>query len=143
MVYEVNTISWWEKVFVTFIENCIRNDYVYLLNGKDEAIEMSRQCNIEVENQREKNIRSDKNGEYKSHCAEICLESEISNYCHIHLNLMKNRTLKKTMDALFISSGLHKTCVEELSLLQKGSTKSFVLLERKRFCLIKNTIFSI
>ena len=69
--------------------------------------------------------------EYKSHCAEICLESEISNYCHIHLNLMKNRTLKKMMDALFISSGLHKTCVEELSLLQKGSTKSFVLLERK------------
>ena len=46
--------SWWEKVFVTFIENCIRNDYVYLLNGKDEAIEMSRQCNIEVDNQCEK-----------------------------------------------------------------------------------------
>ena len=29
---------------------------VYLLNGKDKAIEMSRQCNIEVENQCEKNI---------------------------------------------------------------------------------------
>ena len=40
--YEFNTISWCKKVFVTFIENCIRNDYVYLLNGKDEAIEMSR-----------------------------------------------------------------------------------------------------
>ena len=64
----------------------------------------------------EKYIISDKNGEYKSHCAEICLESEISNYCHIHLNLMKNRTLKEMMDALFISSDLHKTCVEELSL---------------------------
>ena len=50
---------------------------------------------------------------------------------------MKNRTLKEMMDALFISSGLHKTCVEELSLRQKGSTKSFVLLERKRFCLIR------
>ena len=45
--------------------------------------------------------------------------------------------LNETMDALFISSGLHKTCVEELSLRQKGSTKSFVLLERKRFCLIR------
>ena len=78
-----------------------------------------------------KYIRSDKNGEYKSHCAEICLESKISNYCHIHLNPMKRRTLIETMDALFISPGLHKTCVEELSLLQKGSTKSFVLLERK------------
>ena len=30
------------------------DDNVYLLNGKDEAIEMSRQCNIEVENQCEK-----------------------------------------------------------------------------------------
>ena len=42
------------KVVVTFIEKNIRNDYVYLLNGKDEAIEMSRQCNIEVEYQCEK-----------------------------------------------------------------------------------------
>ena len=69
-----------------------------------------------------KYIRSDKNGEFKSHCAEICLESEISNYCHIHLNLMKNRTLKEMMDALFISSGLHKTCMEELSLNLYGGT---------------------
>ena len=60
-----------------------------------------------------------------------------SNYCNIHLNLMKNRTLKEMMDALFISSGLHKTCVEELYLLQKGTTKSFVFLERKRFCSIR------
>ena len=72
---------------------------VYMLNCKDEAIEMSRQFNIEVENQCKKIIRSDKNGEYKSHCAEICLESEISNYYHIHLNLMKNRTLKEIMNA--------------------------------------------
>ena len=43
-----------KKYLFTFIENCIRNDYVYLLNGKDEAIGMSRQCNIEVENQCEK-----------------------------------------------------------------------------------------
>ena len=60
-----------------------------------------------------------------------------SNYCHVHLNLMKNRMLKEMMDALFISSGLQKTCVEELSLLQKETTKNFVFLERKRFCLIR------
>ena len=48
-----------KKIYCYFIDNCIRNDYVYLLNGKDEAIEMSRQCNIEVENQCEKYIRSD------------------------------------------------------------------------------------
>ena len=28
----------WKNYLVTFIDNCIRNDYVYLLNGKDEAI---------------------------------------------------------------------------------------------------------
>ena len=39
---------------VTFIDNCIRNDYVYLYNGKDEAIKTSRQYNIEVEYQLEK-----------------------------------------------------------------------------------------
>ena len=49
-----------------------------MLNGKDEEIEMSTQCNIEVENQCEKNIRSDKNGKYKSHYAEICLKNGIS-----------------------------------------------------------------
>ena len=53
---------------------------------------------------------------------------------------MKNRTLKEMMDALFISLGLHKTCVEELSLLQKGPTKSFVLLERKRFVKVQDPI---
>ena len=26
------------KYLVTFIHNCIRNDYIYLLNGEDEAI---------------------------------------------------------------------------------------------------------
>jgi len=45
-----------KKYFVTFIDNCIRNDYVYLLNGKDEAIQMSRQCNVKIENKCEKNI---------------------------------------------------------------------------------------
>ena len=49
--------------------------------------------------------------------------------------------LKEMMDALFISSGLHKSCVEELSLLQKESTKILVLLERKRFGLIRIQYF--
>ena len=65
-----------------------------------------------------------------------------SNYCHIHLNLMTNRTLKEMMDALFISLGLHKTCVEELSLLQKGTIKS-CLFRKKAILFDQNTIFSI
>ena len=40
-----------KKYLVSLIDNCIlKNKIVYLLNGKDEAIEISRQYNIEVEN---------------------------------------------------------------------------------------------
>ena len=42
------------KSICYFIENRIINDYVYLINGKNEAIEMSRQCNITSDNQCEK-----------------------------------------------------------------------------------------
>ena len=61
-----------KKYLITFIDNCIRNDYVNLLNGNNEAIEMSTQYNIQVELVR-KTIGSDKNGEYKS----LCLKSGI------------------------------------------------------------------
>ena len=40
-----------KKYPVTFINNCIRNGNVYLLNGKVEVIKMSRKYNIELENQ--------------------------------------------------------------------------------------------
>ena len=43
-----------KKYLVTFIDNYIKKKTIYSLNGNDEAIEMSRQCNIEVENQCEK-----------------------------------------------------------------------------------------
>ena len=59
-----------------------------------------------------------------------------SNYCHIHLNLMKKQTLKEMMDALFISSGLHKTCVEEYPYCKREQQK-VIFLERKLFCLIR------
>ena len=38
-----------KKYLIIFIDNCIWYDYVYLLNGKDEAIETSRQYKFEVE----------------------------------------------------------------------------------------------
>ena len=37
-----------KKYLVTFIDNCIRNDYVYLLNGKDETIDAFRQYKTEL-----------------------------------------------------------------------------------------------
>ena len=40
-----------KKYIITFIDSCIKNDYVYCLNSKDEAIEITRQYNTKVDNQ--------------------------------------------------------------------------------------------
>ena len=40
-----------KKYFITFIDDCTRYCYVYLLRSKDEAIEAFVQYKIEVENQ--------------------------------------------------------------------------------------------
>ena len=83
-----------KKCFINFIDNCTRYCYVYLLNGKDEAIETYWQYKTEVENQLDKKIvmiRSGRCGEYESSFAEIYLENGIIHQitAHTHLNLMK------------------------------------------------------
>ncbi|KAL6334035.1 hypothetical protein AAG906_000090 [Vitis piasezkii] len=58
-----------KKYFITFIDDCTRYCYVYLLKSKDEAIEMFKHYKNEVENQLSKKIkaiRSDRGGEYES-----------------------------------------------------------------------------
>ena len=58
-----------KKYFITFIDDCTRYCYVYLLRSTDEAIEAFMQYKNEVENQPNKKIkvlRSDKGGEYES-----------------------------------------------------------------------------
>ena len=57
-----------KKYFITFIDDCTRYCYVYLLNSQDEAIDAFKQYKIEVENQLNKKIkmiRSDRGGEYE------------------------------------------------------------------------------
>ena len=105
-----------KKYFITFINDCTRYCYVYLLNSKDEAIDAFKQHKIEVENQLNKKIkmiRSDRGGEYEFPFQEICLENGI-----IHQKTApytpqqngvaerKNRTLKEMMNALLLSFGL-------------------------------------
>ena len=56
-----------KKYFITFIDDCIRYCYVYLLNSKDEAMNMFITYKAEVENQLNKNIKilkSDRGGEH-------------------------------------------------------------------------------
>ena len=55
--------------FFTFIDDCTRSYYVYLLNSKDEAMKMFITYKAEVENQLNKNmkiLKSDQGGEYES-----------------------------------------------------------------------------
>ena len=56
-----------KKYLITFIDDCTRYYYNYLLNGKDESIDAFRQYKTEVENKLDrkiKMIRSDRGEEY-------------------------------------------------------------------------------
>ena len=56
-----------KKFFVTFIDDCTRYCYVYLLRSKDEGLEKFKEYKLEVEKQPEKTIKivkSDRGGEY-------------------------------------------------------------------------------
>ena len=68
-----------KRCFMTFIDECIRFCYVYLLKTKDEALHYFKVYKVEVENQLEKKIkrlRSDRGGEYFS--------NEFSEFCAVH-----------------------------------------------------------
>ena len=61
---------------MTFIDDCCRYTYVYLLRTKDEAFDKFKIFKAEVENQKDKKIKmiqSDKGGEY--------FLIEFNNYC--------------------------------------------------------------
>ena len=105
-----------KKYFITFIDDCTRYCYVYLLKSKDEAVEVFKLYKKEVENQlstKIKAIRSDRGGEYGPPFEQFCSKHGI-----IHLTTApyspqsngiaerKNRTLKEMMNAMLISSGL-------------------------------------
>jgi transposase InsO family protein len=65
--------------FITFIDDCTRFCYVYLLKSKDEALYYFKIYKAEVENQFEKKIkrlRSDRGREYFS--------NEFSEFCAVH-----------------------------------------------------------
>ena len=105
-----------KKYFITFIHDCTRYCYIYLLNNKDETIDAFKQYKIEVENQLNKKIkmiRSDRGGEYEFPFQEICLENEIIHQMTAPYTPQqngvaerKNQTLKEMMNALLLSSGL-------------------------------------
>ena len=104
------------KYFITFIDDCSRYCYVYLLSSKDEAVNAFKTYKAEVETQLNKKIkiiRSDIGGEYEFPFEEICTEFGIVHQMTIPYTPQsngvaerKNRSLKETMNALLNSSGL-------------------------------------
>ena len=105
-----------KNYYITFIDDCNKFCYVYLINTKDEALNMFKTYKAEVENQLDKKIkilRSDRGGEYESNdFAEFC-----STYGIVHQTTApytpqqngvaerKNRTLKNMINSMLITSG--------------------------------------
>ena len=69
-----------KKWFVTFIDDCTRYCQVYLLRGKDNALEAFKIYKREVENQLNatiKTFRSDRGGEYLIPIGDFCEDNFI------------------------------------------------------------------
>jgi transposase InsO family protein len=107
-----------KRYFMTFIDDCTRFCYVYLLKSKDEALHYFKIYKVEVENQLERKIKrllSDRGGEYFSTDSEFCAEHGI-----IHertppyspqsngIAERKNRTQTDLVNAMLDTAGLSK-----------------------------------
>ena len=108
-----------KRYFMTFIDDCTRFCYVYLLKSKDETLHYFKTYKDEVENQLErkiKRLRSDRGGEYfSSEFSEFCIEHGIihertSPYSRQSNGIAKrkNRTLTELVNAMLETVGLSK-----------------------------------
>ncbi|KAL8132042.1 hypothetical protein AgCh_007799 [Apium graveolens] len=103
------------KYFITFIDDCTKYCYVYLLKSKDETIDKFK-IYKEVETQQTekiKTIRSDRGGEYVEPFGEFCSQHGIIHEVTAPYSPQsngvaerKNRTLKEMMNTMLLSSGL-------------------------------------
>ena len=105
-----------KNYYITFIDDCSKFCYVYLINTKDEALNMFKTYKAEVENQLDKKIkilRSDRGGEYESNdFAEFCSTNGIIHQTTAPYTPQqngvaerKNRTLKNMINSMLITSG--------------------------------------
>jgi len=107
------------KYFITFIDDCTKYCYVYLLKSKDEAIDKFKIYKEEVETQQYekiKMIRSDRGGEYVEPFGELCSQHGIIHEVTAPYSPQsngvaerKNFTLKEMMNAMLLSSGLSQS----------------------------------
>ncbi|GJR77919.1 retrovirus-related pol polyprotein from transposon TNT 1-94 [Tanacetum coccineum] len=105
-----------KNYYITFIDDYSKFYYVYLINTKDEALNMFKTYKAEVKNQPDKKIkilRSDKGGEYESNdFSKFCSTSGIVHQTTApytpqqnRVTERKNRTLKNLINSILITSG--------------------------------------
>ena len=108
-----------KRYFITFIDDCSKFTYVYLLSNKDEAFECFKRYKAEVENQKGRKIkclRSDRGGEYFSHEFDIFCEEHgvvhqrTAPYTPQQNGLAerKNRTLTEMINSMMINANTPK-----------------------------------
>jgi len=106
-----------KRYFITFIDDCTRFFYVYLLKTKDEALHYFKIYKAEIENQLErkiKHLRSDRGGEYFSNefnlfCEEHGIVHERTPPYSPESNGVaerKNRTLTEMVNAMLDTAGM-------------------------------------
>ena len=106
-----------KRYFVTFIDDCSRYTYVYLLKHKDETFIAFKNYKAEVENQlgrKIKILRSDRGGEYFSNeFSAFCEEHGIIHQCSAPftpqqngLAERKNRTFLEMTNAMLLNAKL-------------------------------------
>ena len=106
-----------KNYFITFIDDCSKYFYVYLLHSKDETLNMFKIYKAEVKNQLEKKIkiiRSDRGGEYESTAfSDFCTQHGIVHQTPAPYTAQqngvaerKNGTLKDMINSMLNSSGL-------------------------------------
>ena len=106
------------RYFLTFIDDCSRFTYVFLLKNKSETFNAFKVYKTEVENQLGKNIkvlRSDRGGEYfSSEFNSFCEEYGIIHECtapytpqHNGIAERKNRTFLEMVNAMLLHAKLN------------------------------------
>ncbi|KAL0312905.1 UNVERIFIED_CONTAM: Retrovirus-related Pol polyprotein from transposon TNT 1-94 [Sesamum radiatum] len=106
-----------KKYYISLVDDYSRYTKIYLLRTKDEATEMFLKYKCEVENQLDKRIkrlRTDRGGEYNTNfLKEFCENNDIIHETNAPYTPQqngiaerKNRTLKKMMNAMLLSSGM-------------------------------------
>ncbi|GKD45945.1 pol polyprotein [Tanacetum coccineum] len=133
------------KYFITFIDDCTKYCYVYLLKSKDEAIDKFVLYKTEVDNQlgrKIKVVRSDRGGEYVSPFTKLCAKHGIrhefaASYSPQQNSIAerKNRTLKEMVNAMLISSGLSQDIYAKNS-----SAYHFIVHDSKTMDIQKNAV---